>query len=89
MLSTLLKAAIIRKNIFKKPLICVICYIFTCRRSPAYSSSICLIEKNPEIVEHAVLKKKKMYLLIHQLYLLHQKCFLNIGQLKQNREMVL
>lgn len=30
-----------------------------------------------------------MYLLIHQLYLLHQKCFLNIGQLKQNREMVL
>lgn len=26
---------------------------------PAYSSSICLIEKNPEIVEHAVLKNKK------------------------------
>lgn len=43
-------------------------YVFTCRGSPAYSSSVCLIEENPEIIEQAVFKKKN--LLIRQVYLL-------------------
>lgn len=46
-----------RKHVFKS-LTCIMYYIFTCRRSPVYSSSICLIEENPEIIGQAVLKKK-------------------------------
>lgn len=50
--------------------------IFTCWRSPAYSSSICLIEENPEIIGQAVLKKKYIYLFVKYIYyLLDQKGF--------------
>lgn len=52
-------------------------YVFTCRGSSAYSSSVCLIEENPEIIEQAVLKK--IYLFVKYIYcLLHQKGFLGI-----------
>ena len=60
-----------------KPLIFVLYYPFSCTRLPAYSSNICLIKENPDIVGQIVLKKKKVIY-----YPLHQKSFLNIGQLK-------
>ena len=42
-----------------KPLIFVLYYPFSCTRLPAYSSNICLIKENPDIVGQIVLKKKK------------------------------
>lgn len=52
-LLALFKVVIIR-ILFLKIFLCVIYCVFTCRRSPAYSFNICLVEDNPEIIGQAM-----------------------------------